>query len=416
MTCHLCPDPLDTSPIVGTSSRGGKPSRRLACSRCGLVQVSPQPSQETIDALYTSGDYHASHPPPGLSLQHADGSTTFVPPGTPEYDRAVDGMHEERADAVVKALALERGAKVLEVGCAEGRTLAALVRRGAWAIGLEPDAGKASTAEASGRCVVHGTIDDLADTNTEADGKRWHYDAVIAFHVLEHFPSPLDALTKIRSLLKPGGKVFFEVPNVSQPDLPLSDHWQWVHLYDFSPDTLRSLLHHAGFDDIQINDRRVLRAWATDNGSAPREYQDHHGPTGEDVARFLTALEAGEPAHLGPARPLSEIEKLDKSIPPYDAPALDALRAELRAAAKTLRAGHERMASAYDDAGKLIAGLAEHLTHEAMIRFEDYTHDEWAHYFGLGEGHAYHEIKYKLTQIKNTMDAVRLRGGEEGEA
>jgi SAM-dependent methyltransferase len=68
-----------------------------------------------------------------------------------------------------------------------------------------------------------------------------NYDVVICEQVLEHVPDPALALANLRSLCRPGGKLFVSTPFLVRiHDMP-GDYWR------FTPDGMRLLLERAGF-------------------------------------------------------------------------------------------------------------------------------------------------------------------------
>lgn len=65
-------------------------------------------------------------------------------------------------------------------------------------------------------------------------------------------------------MLKPGGKLLVEVPNVYQPYGLLEENFfQNVHLVSYSPNTLPALLRRAGFDITRVIDNGALFVLAT---------------------------------------------------------------------------------------------------------------------------------------------------------
>jgi SAM-dependent methyltransferase len=78
------------------------------------------------------------------------------------------------------------------------------------------------------------------------------YDLVTMWHVLEHLHDPLATLSQCRRVLKPGGVLMVEVPNVSSLCSGIfRSYWAPLeaprHLYQFTSATLRTLLVTAGF-------------------------------------------------------------------------------------------------------------------------------------------------------------------------
>lgn len=82
------------------------------------------------------------------------------------------------------------------------------------------------------------------------------FDRISLIHVVEHFFSPCEELTEIRKLLKPGGKLFVQVPYlIKNPlDLVIADHGTF-----FTKETIQSLLQRSGYDVEHISDDWVQK-------------------------------------------------------------------------------------------------------------------------------------------------------------
>ena len=79
------------------------------------------------------------------------------------------------------------------------------------------------------------------------------YDAISAFHVLEHLPDPVQTLIQFKRCLKPGGKIILEVPHANDALLTLYEntgfqaftYWS-CHLYLFNSYSFQQMAKKAG--------------------------------------------------------------------------------------------------------------------------------------------------------------------------
>jgi SAM-dependent methyltransferase len=136
-------------------------------------------------------------------------------------------------------------ARLLDIGCGNGRFLQEM-RRGGWLVeGIEPDPHAAQVARESGLEVSQAMLPD-----TELETER--FDAVTLNHVLEHLPDPLAALHEVFRALKPGGLLSIATPNMrSAGHRHFGRHWLHLdpprHMTIFDLPTLRSALQRTGF-------------------------------------------------------------------------------------------------------------------------------------------------------------------------
>lgn len=140
------------------------------------------------------------------------------------------------------------GARVFEVGCAEGHLLHYLAERGAQVEGIE------TGAKLVDYCRDRFGLDVNRSTVREWNPEKEAYDTVLAYHVLEHLEKPSELFRKAHGALKPGGRLFIEVPT---PDLPncgiieqldeLHGYGNLGHLHYFTPMTLPKYFEKFGF-------------------------------------------------------------------------------------------------------------------------------------------------------------------------
>jgi SAM-dependent methyltransferase len=87
-------------------------------------------------------------------------------------------------------------------------------------------------------------------TANELERENGSFDVVTAIEVLEHVVQPLDVLTKIRRLLRPGG-VFFYTTGNAEPQRGRLLQWQYfipeIHISLYEPATMERALRDTGF-------------------------------------------------------------------------------------------------------------------------------------------------------------------------
>jgi SAM-dependent methyltransferase len=142
-----------------------------------------------------------------------------------QYTNLVDPMddghrwnqHNDRAWDFLKRRVPGPG-RLLDIGCGNGRLIYRAKRDGWQVKGLElsPEMAEFAAAKVGAEVIAR----DFLDGDVPA-GDRESFDVVSLRHVLEHLPWPMQAMTKIRELLKPGGYLLIEVPNVES----LSRRW-----------------------------------------------------------------------------------------------------------------------------------------------------------------------------------------------
>lgn len=142
---------------------------------------------------------------------------------------------------------------VLEVGAGSGDFLHLLEGAGYRVEGVELSKRAALQAKQKYGLTLHqGTLAEAAFPDE-------YFDYIVMYHVLEHVPSPREVLQEARRILKPGGRILIEVPNVRSIDTLLARRLLLNvldypnHLYAFSRATLRRLVEEAGFATLGLH-------------------------------------------------------------------------------------------------------------------------------------------------------------------
>lgn len=156
--------------------------------------------------------------------------------------------------------------RLLDIGCSTGTFLAAARQRGWQVAGVEPSPTAARIAHSVTGAPIHlGTISDLA---TEAT-----FDAITAWEVLEHVPTPRAFVKAASVRLSRRGILALSVPNWGSPwtkRSTLMEHWPPFHLTFWTRGTLMQLLQATGFSDIQIVPKPF--AWGEEVGDSKWVY------------------------------------------------------------------------------------------------------------------------------------------------
>lgn len=251
---------------VGHMPSPTHPMHIIACKECGLVFVNPMFANAEKEAVS-----------PAVRLLHRSRSA--------EHSAALALRHSlRRMHRCMPPLAsyLKPGARVLEIGSGDGAMLQLLKELGAAPMGIDLDA---AAAQATSRAL---DVPVLVGPFEEAVFPGKPFDAVVLVHIIEHFYDPVEVLRKVRRLLRPGGVVFLETPNILRPKVGPGRVFSFAHNYHFSPRTLALALHQAGFRATRLRefyrDSFQLVAHAAhpgELGPAPR------GDSWQSVARLV---------------------------------------------------------------------------------------------------------------------------------
>jgi SAM-dependent methyltransferase len=142
---------------------------------------------------------------------------------------------------------LSAGSRILEVGCSSGFMLHPLIAAGHECVGIEPS-GAFGEYLRSRKLEVYETLPQLAGARPDA-----RFDLIMHFFVLEHIAEPREFLRAQLALLKPGGRLVFEIPNAADPLYSVYDiaaferfYWSVAHVWYFSESSLDHVLKELG--------------------------------------------------------------------------------------------------------------------------------------------------------------------------
>jgi 2-polyprenyl-3-methyl-5-hydroxy-6-metoxy-1,4-benzoquinol methylase len=239
-TCDLC-GATDADFLMAPARLDGP---LVKCRRCGLVYVGHRIQDYTFAGFDADKSRALSERVRALGLVDEMVEQSEAPWRAKLCRARLHQLHRY----------ITRG-KLLEVGCAAGDFLQAAAQAGFEVEGVETD--PYTSVEAR---TVHGlkvTTGALRDAAYPAD----HFDAAVMFHVLEHLDSPRRTVEELHRVLKLGGILAIETPNIDTVWFRLfGPRWrQFIpdHYYFFTPRTLGRLLEEVGFRVLEV--RRAAR-------------------------------------------------------------------------------------------------------------------------------------------------------------
>jgi len=227
-----------------------------------------------------------------------------IPMG-PTYMDKPGGYYSNVSPLVVQLLELPPGARVLDVGCAEG-SLGEQLKHGdpsVFVAGVEMHGPAAERAEE--------VLDEVWQSDFETWAPPAHcvagFDRIVFGDVLEHLVNPEAALHKARTLLRPDGAIVASVPNVRWlpivRDLAIRGEWTYraegilddTHLRFFTKSSIRAL-----FERCSLHVEECVPSFSTQWGVAGRILRllARRSGTFEEFCTFQYILRARLPASL----------------------------------------------------------------------------------------------------------------------
>ncbi len=233
MYCILC------GSEAGTIYRRNDDDCILKCFKCGLLFVSPQPTEEKLRQYYRDFE--------------------------PDYQFKYKDEAVKRGKKILKIIqGFKKNGRLLDVGCGHGFFMDVARKKGWNVSGVEisPTASEFARSNFS--------LDVFTGELSEADLKDSYFDLISLQHTLEHLREPLKDLSTVRNKLRDDGLLVVAVPNsLSLMARCAKINWlclaEKTHLFHYTKSTLAKLLVKSGFRIIIVktfewDTQRVL--WA----------------------------------------------------------------------------------------------------------------------------------------------------------
>jgi 2-polyprenyl-3-methyl-5-hydroxy-6-metoxy-1,4-benzoquinol methylase len=238
------------------------------CSRCHSAYLDPRPTLDTIHKAYAnyythkiksqpnSGNHENSSPLRklrrrlvngyvnwrfGTDMMPASSIGTLIAFAFPHLRNSLDRKYRHLPKP------LEHRGVLLDVGCGDGSFLQLAQGIGWEAVGLDLDPKVVTNAIDQGLTVYHGSIEYFADQTSL-------FDVITLNHVIEHVHDPVRLLKACYALLKNGGQVWVQTPNIdSFGHARFQEYWRGLepprHIVLFNRNSLHQAFISAGFDE-----------------------------------------------------------------------------------------------------------------------------------------------------------------------
>ena len=239
--CPLC-KARDPELVLEAADPTAGPGRGLVfavvqCRHCELAYTNPRPDADSMSRFYPA-DYRPHRR--ARKIRRAGKRVSWWARlsgrSSPERDGGLEWVGQGR---------------LLDFGCGGGNYLRRMADHGWRVTGLDAAVGAVATVQSE--LGLPALVGSLPHPELEPAS----FDVVTMWHSLEHVHDPLQTLRDSFRLLIPGGRLVVAVPNrESFAAWAFGPAWFGLdlprHLTHFTPSTLRTMLHVAGFSVDRI--------------------------------------------------------------------------------------------------------------------------------------------------------------------
>ncbi len=216
-------------------------AKLIECGNCGLCVIDPKPSFTDLHGFYKN------------NYANYSSSKNYI-------TKLLVWLYQKKNAAEVIDLIGKEG-KILDVGCADGQYFDLLKNKGNWDLfGTDLSQQAADNAKEKGYEVYIGELERL-------DLQENYFNIVRMNHVIEHVIEPKATFDKIKKILKPGGYLILETPNVSCPDFKIfKRYWGALHfprhIHLFSNSNIEIFIKNSGMVLKKVEHTLMTTGWA----------------------------------------------------------------------------------------------------------------------------------------------------------
>lgn len=237
----------------------------LKCACCGSAYLNPRPKENVISLTYAQYYTHQSYKRQETAELNfirkliralANGYRNYKLKSRLEPSLKLGGVifyfvpiYRARIDLELRFLGrIGPNARLLDVGCGNGSFLMLAKELGWHVYGCDPDPKAVNVALRTGAEVRIGGIEVYQDL----EGK---FDVITMSHVIEHVHDPRKVIAIAYKLLKPGGILYIDTPNLnSRGHREFKENWRGLdvprHLVVLTWKAVETLLVLTGFSKI----------------------------------------------------------------------------------------------------------------------------------------------------------------------
>ena len=226
--------------------------RLMLCRSCNSVTISPMPATENVAALYP--ELYSFRP----DLIRERSGSRLAPQAEALFSRLINAGEVNR---VRKGTGISSGS-MLDIGCGTGERMARFAQAGFHVRGLEIQPQLVEHVRKTYRLKA-----DLSSFE-QLPYRRESFDLITIYYVMEHLRDPPGMMSKIYSIIKPGGWLAAEMPLAdSLQGRLLGRRWSQYaeaprHLAIPSQSGIIQLLQTAGFRRVRVKPSGSLNSAA----------------------------------------------------------------------------------------------------------------------------------------------------------